>query len=374
MKPGGSITKPLTILFFLVLAALLLFWLFVYRPLSAQRKLEEATALIEGGDCARAIPILGKIMGSPAVGGEARLLTARCRTSLKNYREALALWEELAGDPDPRRREEAEYYLGWVAQQLGDQATAERRLLEYSRRYPASSRSGEVQLALARLKKASGELAAAREAYSKVLKDYPDGGPVREAQEELGDLNLAILYSPRLSEGSREYTVKSGDSFSSIAQRFDTTADLLKKINRTKGNLIRAGQKLKVPDREFEVVVSKSQNTLMLLYGGEFFKAYSVGTGKHNSTPVGKFAVVTKLIDPPWYHEGEQIPPDDPRNILGTRWMGFGDPYADYGIHGTAKPETIGTQSSAGCIRMINREVEELFDLIPRGTNVTVID
>jgi len=64
--------------------------------------------------------------------------------------------------------------------------------------------------------------------------------------------------------------------------------------------------------------------------GGSFFKEYSVGTGRDNCSPTGEFVIVTKLINPPWIHGGEVIPPFDSRNILGSRWMGFSDPYADF--------------------------------------------
>lgn len=373
MKTGAS-TKPVSILLVLILTAVFLLWFLVYRPASGERKLREAADLVEAGNYEAAVPLLRRMVGSSPLGKKAKLLLARCRTSLDDYRQAVPLWEEMAADPDPLRREEAAYHLGRLAQRRGDPGAAERLLTDYSRRYPDSPRGGEVQLALARVKRAAGELPAAREAYAKVLKSYPDSPSVRQAQMELGELNLAILFSPQVDEGSREYAVKPGDSLSAIASRFNTTPALLQKANQTKGDLIHAGQKLKVPARKFEVVVSKSQNTLMLLYGGQFFKIYSVGTGKHDSTPSGKFRVVTKLVDPPWYHDGEQIPPGDPRNILGTRWLGFEDPHADYGIHGTSEPGTVGVQSSAGCIRMLNRDVEELFDLLPRGTDATVVD
>jgi lipoprotein-anchoring transpeptidase ErfK/SrfK len=42
------------------------------------------------------------------------------------------------------------------------------------------------------------------------------------------------------------------------------------------------------------------------------------------------------------------------------------------GIHGTNAPETIGTSSSAGCIRMHNADVEELFILARQGTEVEI--
>jgi lipoprotein-anchoring transpeptidase ErfK/SrfK len=45
-----------------------------------------------------------------------------------------------------------------------------------------------------------------------------------------------------------------------------------------------------------------------------------------------------------------------------------------FGIHGTWQRDSIGKQSSAGCIRMLNEDVEELFDLVPRKISVTITE
>jgi lipoprotein-anchoring transpeptidase ErfK/SrfK len=52
--------------------------------------------------------------------------------------------------------------------------------------------------------------------------------------------------------------------------------------------------------------------------------------------------------------------------------MGFN--LAGYGIHGTTEPETIGKQATQGCIRMVNSDVEELYAIVPEGTEVTIVD
>ena len=46
----------------------------------------------------------------------------------------------------------------------------------------------------------------------------------------------------------------------------------------------------------------------------------------------------------------------------------------DLGIHGTIAPETIGSFSSSGCARMLNEEVEELYDLVVRSTPVDIVE
>ena len=133
-----------------------------------------------------------------------------------------------------------------------------------------------------------------------------------------------------------------------------------------------AGQKLKIPAYTLAIFVDKSDNTLILKGGDQIIKTYSVATGKDNSSPVGTFKITTKLENPTWFKSGAVKKPGDADNQLGTRWMGFDLPH--YGIHGTIAPETIGTQATAGCVRMKNEEVEELYKLVPPGTPVTITD
>jgi lipoprotein-anchoring transpeptidase ErfK/SrfK len=82
--------------------------------------------------------------------------------------------------------------------------------------------------------------------------------------------------------------------------------------------------------------------------------------------------VANRIIDPPWYSQEGLIPPDDPRNILGSRWLGFDLP--GYGIHGTTDPASIGKPVTQGCVRLANADVEELFILLPEGTPVTIVE
>lgn len=111
----------------------------------------------------------------------------------------------------------------------------------------------------------------------------------------------------------------------------------------------------------------------MLKNNDEIVKTYTVSTGKDVSvTPVGKFTVVNKLIDPVWFNKGVVVPPDSPANVLGGRWLGFDLP--GYGIHGTINPETIGSHETAGCVRMRNEDVEELYNLVTTGTEVVIVD
>ena len=168
------------------------------------------------------------------------------------------------------------------------------------------------------------------------------------------------------------YEIKPGDTLGGISKKHHVTIDLLKRINGLSSNKIRPGKKLRIPTYKFSVVVDKSQNTLILKGDEEVLKTYQVSTGENGSTPVGVFKITDRLVDPTWYKEGAVVPYGDPRNILGTRWLGFDK--EGYGIHGTTEPEKLGQQVTSGCVRLRNEEVEELFIFTPSGTEVTIVD
>ncbi len=244
--------------------------------------------------------------------------------------------------------------------------------------------SAEATAVIAECKKLEGEdkLDQAREKYLSILERT--GKSLRpQIEMEIARLGMELVTSPRPMKGKVDYLIQSGDSLSSITAKFNCPTLLIQKANNIKETArVRVGDRLFILDHpDFSVIVSKSQNTLTLLLGGQFFKKYSVGTGMHAKTPAGTFKIVDKIAEPPWWPgDGRpSIPFGDPANILGTRWLALaatGDTpnVRGYGIHGTWDDNSIGKQSSAGCVRMHNPEVEELFMLLPRGTPVTIVE
>ncbi|MBI4313207.1 MAG: L,D-transpeptidase family protein [Candidatus Omnitrophica bacterium] len=220
-----------------------------------------------------------------------------------------------------------------------------------------------------------GRWPQARQLYQKILQNHPDSAAASEVQQKLGEVNVRLLFSPNADPGAPFYTsyeVQSGDTLGRIARQHKTTVGLIQKANGLAGDKILVGRSLKIPTIKFSMVVDKSQNALTLKAGEEVIKTYSVSTGKDNSTPIGTFTIVNKLVDPPWYTAQGVVPAGSPENILGTRWMGFSKP--GFGIHGTTDPATIGKAVTAGCVRMRNNEVEELYTMIPLGTEITIVD
>lgn len=235
-----------------------------------------------------------------------------------------------------------------------------------------SNKDIESALAAANSLEEKGLLLEAKAAYEKVLNDHSDSPLAGDAQRKLGDINIRLLFSSIKTKDSTIYKVVPGDSIAAIAKKFNTTTELVQKSNNIT-NTLRAGAALKVSTAKFSILVDKSQNKLFLKNGEEIFKVYTVSTGKDSSlTPIGAFKITNKLPNPVWYKDGKAIPPESPENILGSRWLGISK--QGYGIHGTTEPQTIGQSVTAGCVRMLNNEVEELFSIVPVGTEVTIID
>ena len=106
------------------------------------------------------------------------------------------------------------------------------------------------------------------------------------------------------------------------------------------------------------ITIDVSARKLTLFQGDTVLGTYPIAIGKSSTpTPLGRWQVVNKKIlrDP---------------SVFGSRWIGLSAP--SYGIHGTNNPASIGTAASLGCIRMHNRDVEEVFPQVSIGTPVLI--
>lgn len=132
----------------------------------------------------------------------------------------------------------------------------------------------------------------------------------------------------------------------------------------------------KTPSNEKWIVVNKSKRILTLYKGKEVIKKYPLAIGNPPSlTPSGQFKIANKVVEPAWGGGGyaKPVAGGSPNNPLGHRWMGLSIGNGNsYGIHGNNKPYSIGTNASHGCIRMINSDVEELFEIVPISTIVWI--
>lgn len=110
----------------------------------------------------------------------------------------------------------------------------------------------------------------------------------------------------------------------------------------------------------YSILINTETKTLTLYKGNELIKAYPIAIGKPSTpTPKGVFKIINKAINP--------------GGPFGVRWLGLNALGGDYGIHGTNTPSSIGKAISNGCIRMYNKDVLEISNLVKLGTKVTII-
>lgn len=119
-----------------------------------------------------------------------------------------------------------------------------------------------------------------------------------------------------------------------------------------------AAQRANVPEGLW-ILVNIHQKTLTLYEGTQIRKQYPIATGASDTpTPIGTFVINHRFASE--------------LGGFGTRFLGLNVPWGQFGIHGTNKPGSIGSNASHGCIRMLVKDSEELYAKVPNGTKVVI--
>ncbi len=136
------------------------------------------------------------------------------------------------------------------------------------------------------------------------------------------------------------------------------------------------------------IIIRTHERALYFVLGSGKAVRYGVAVGKEGFSWAGTARVGLKRVNPVWTPPPEMIertpkyakwaggmPGGLPINPLGPRAMYLFNKGGDTGfrIHGTIHPESIGTAASSGCIRMLNKEVIELYEKVRVGTKVIVL-
>ena len=183
------------------------------------------------------------------------------------------------------------------------------------------------------------------------------------------------VFSLRMTPLVERYNVQPGDNLTHIAKRHQTTSDAITRLSGLKSEVIQPRSRLRILGGKVKIFVDKSDFLLWVTLDDRLLYQARVGLGRDNTTPVGEFSIEVRQKNPTWFRPGsDPIDPGDPRNVLGSRWLGFRDTeqISGIGIHGTVDSDSIGRESSAGCIRMLKEDVELVFDLVPRSTTVVI--
>lgn len=128
------------------------------------------------------------------------------------------------------------------------------------------------------------------------------------------------------------------------------------------------------------IVVDTANTYLYLVLGNGRALRYGIGVGREGFTWSGRERISRMAEWPDWYPPAEMIErqPYLPRfmaggagNPMGARALYLGKTL--YRIHGTNQPSTIGQFVSSGCIRLLNEDIEDLYQRITVGSQVVVL-
>lgn len=142
-------------------------------------------------------------------------------------------------------------------------------------------------------------------------------------------------------------------------------------------------------DQPGTIVVDTGARYAYLVLEGRRAMRYGVGVGREQAFNLtGEAFVERKAEWPNWRPTPDMVRrdparygalrdgiPGGPRNPLGPRALYlYQDGYDTYyRLHGTVEPWTIGTMASAGCVRLINQDIIDLYRRVPVGTRVVIL-
>ena len=142
------------------------------------------------------------------------------------------------------------------------------------------------------------------------------------------------------------------------------------------------------PYRPGTIVVNIGERRLYLVEPGGVAMRYAVGVGREEALNFRGSAVIGRKAEwPHWTPTADMIRrmpiyahyasglPGGINNPLGARalYLYRGNQDTDFRLHGTIEPETIGTKVSSGCIRLFNQDIIDLYNRVPVGSPVIVL-
>ena len=222
----------------------------------------------------------------------------------------------------------------------------------------------------------------------------------REVFTGLGALGLALIAGPR-SARAADYPNMIGEVGTTRAQAGETLMDVMRRANLGYVELVVANPTVDtwLPDPKAAIVLPTAhilpeapregivlnlpeQRLYYFHPNSSEVRSFPIGIGSAgHHTPLGRTSIVRKQKDPTWYvpksilkeePDHAKIVPPGPDNPLGKHALYL--KWNAYLIHGTNLPDAIGRRASHGCINMYPESVEYLFDRVPVGTAVTVVD
>jgi lipoprotein-anchoring transpeptidase ErfK/SrfK len=234
------------------------------------------------------------------------------------------------------------------------------------------------------------KIIAARDSLNQLLSTPLTDQQRKYVKDLLSNLSMKWLFSRTVFPDDKlcdTYKVVPGDRLIAIGKQYKVTYQFLMQINNIKKpQELRAGESIKIVDGPFHARIDRSSHTLDLYLKNIYVRSFSVGLGRTGrETPTGLWLVKPggKMISPTWTdpETGKTYLADDPHYPLGSRWIGLigkkgnAKDRSGFAMHGTKDRNSIGKNSSRGCIRMHDKDIILMYNLMmPGSSQLEVVD
>ncbi|MDR1494152.1 MAG: L,D-transpeptidase family protein [Planctomycetaceae bacterium] len=195
--------------------------------------------------------------------------------------------------------------------------------------------------------------------------------------KHLDQLAGGLIFSRKNNFLEPSYFVKEDDTVETIATQYRITPQLLRKLNGIPENVnVVAGTRLKVIRGPLDARVYPEQHEMVVILRGKYACRFPLTIGSNYAGQTGEFVVQDKVVNPVFELAAGlgSIPPGDPANPLGSRWIQLSKESGTLGIHGTNSPESIGTtRKTAGVFGLREKDVAEVYDMLVVGSSVKIV-
>lgn len=213
--------------------------------------------------------------------------------------------------------------------------------------------------------------AEARAALEAFMVRYPDSSHHDEAENLLGSMNLAELFSGHAGPNKTEYVVQRGDVLDRVAHKTKSDPELIYQANNLDRIMLRIGQKLEIPQVEFTVEAHLAAKKLAVLDHGRFFKTYPLQDFR--PLPKKTNEIRTKIQEKIAFRDGRRV-------MFGSKEYGgslrsltlAGQPGFTIYAQTDGSPGTGPEKPPGSGLALEPSDAEELHSLVSVGTPVTI--
>ncbi len=252
-----------------------------------------------------------------------------------------------------------------------------------------------AEIEKARKLNAAGKKTEAKKILSDDLKIYPQAPEGRDARELLGAINTELFFGRDDLFGKTSYTVERGDSLGRIAQKLNSSPEMIMRANSLDSAMIHPGDKLVVPDGDFTLTIDLGKKRVVVHHGDGFFKQYpirSIDLPRSSQT-----RITTKVTAATFWKDGQRVLPTAENVEAATPWVQFA--HSGYVLYGVSEedgvePDVVEITEAAPAtaakpepepepepdpdvpprgIALLKDDLAEMQLLLSRGTPVTIL-